>query len=80
MVTRERERERGVEKGEKAKGEKNKIYYFGLQLCYSAIIHLGWHYSTLARPCNGLFLYLDAKIYQNMAYGKPSVNVFTTNC
>ena len=62
----------------------NKIKYFGLQLCYSIIIHLGWHCSTIAvlflqlqdftRSGNVLFLCLDAKIYQHMAYRRPNVN------
>ena len=30
-----------------------KNYYLVLQLCYSVILHLGWHYSTIAKNiCN----------------------------
>ena len=38
-----RERESQIFKG------TIKIYYIGLQLCYSVILHLGWHYSTIAK-------------------------------
>ena len=69
----------------KQKAKRNKIKYFSLQLCYSIIIHLGWHCSTIAvffflqlqdftRSGNVLFLCLDAKIYQHMAYKRPNVN------
>ena len=44
-----RDRERKWEsEWEKSKREINKIWYFCLQLCYSAILHLEWHYSTIA--------------------------------
>ena len=50
-VTGERERKRSWKTNSvKAKSEKwIKYQYFGLQLCYSAILHLGWHCSTIAK-------------------------------
>ena len=57
LCKRERERERERERvngeievrvREKKKVKKNKISFFGLQLSYSATLHLGWHCSTIA--------------------------------
>ena len=47
---REREREELKDKSQRKQNVKKGIKYklFGLQLCYNAIIHLGWHYSIIA--------------------------------
>ena len=46
----EREREELKDKSQRKQKVKKgiKYKYFGLQLCYNAIIHLGWHYSIIA--------------------------------
>ena len=50
-----RKREEMRDKSErKQKVKRNKIKYFGLQLCYSTVIHLGWHCNTI----ENLFIYL----------------------
>ena len=86
MWERERESkwETKVRVGENKRWKRIKNNFFGLQLSYSVIIHLGWHCSTIAifflqledftKLGNGQFLCLDAKIYQNIAYRRPDVN------
>ena len=46
----EREREELEDKSQRKQNMKKGIKYklFGLQLCYNAIIHLGWHCSIIA--------------------------------
>ena len=66
---RERERERESkwrdrsESERKKKVKKNKISFFGLQLSYSATLHLGWHCSTIAN------FFCKSKILQDRVMG-----------
>ena len=56
--------------------EKILILYYTIY--YSTVIEVRPHFSktvkefTIGNPGNACFLCLDAKIYQHMAYGKPS--------
>ena len=70
LCKRERERERERVNGEievrvreKKKVKKNKISFFGLQLSYSATLHLGWHCSTIAN------FFCKSKILQDRVMG-----------
>ena len=72
-----RQREKWVREKEKEEIKMNILF---LQLSYSAIINLWWHYSsivnffTITRPYNGSFWGFDAKIYQHMAFERSDTD------